>query len=91
MPERRSYRHVRWGEWLLMAAAVLCLVLGIQHTSLVARTDRMMQDALVRMSPRDVSNSPVVLIGIDDKSIAMLGRGPWPRGRPPPGLSTRGG
>ena len=79
MSERRSYRHVRWGEWLLMTAAVLCLVVGMQQTSLLARTDRLLQDALVRMSPRDVSNSPVVLIGIDDKSIAVLGRWPWPR------------
>ena len=28
MPERRSYRHVRWGEWLLMTAAVLALTLA---------------------------------------------------------------
>lgn len=79
MPERRSYRHVRWGEWFLMTVAVLGLVVGMQQTSLVARTDRMLQDALVRMSFRDLSKSPVVLVGIDDKSIAALGRWPWPR------------
>jgi len=79
LPERRSYRHVRWGEWLLMTAAVLALVTLLQHTSLLARTDRLLQDALVRMLPRDVSQSPVVLVGIDDKSIATLGRWPWPR------------
>lgn len=79
MPEPRSYRHVRWGEWLLMSAVVLCLVVGLQQTSLLARADRMLQDALVRMSLRDVSASPVVLVGIDDKSVAALGRWPWPR------------
>jgi CHASE2 domain-containing sensor protein/signal transduction histidine kinase len=79
MPERRSYRHVRWGEWLLMTAAVLALVAVLQQTSLLTRTDRLLQDALVRMLPRDVSQSPVVLVGIDDKSIATLGRWPWPR------------
>jgi CHASE2 domain-containing sensor protein/signal transduction histidine kinase len=79
IPERRSYRHVRWGEWLLMTATVLALVLALQQTSLLARTDRLLQDALVRMLPRDVSQSPVVLVGIDDKSIATLGRWPWPR------------
>ncbi len=79
MPERRSYRHVRWGEWLAMTAAVLALVVGLQHSSLLVRTDQILQDALVRMMPRDVSQSPVVLIGIDDKSIATLGRWPWPR------------
>ena len=79
MPERRSYRHVRWGEWLLMTAAVLALVWLLLQTSLLVRTDRLLQDALVRMMPRDVSNSPVVLVGIDDKSIATLGRWPWPR------------
>ncbi len=79
LPERRSYRHVRWGEWLLMTVAVLALVTLLQHTSLLVRTDRLLQDALVRMVPRDVSQSPVVLVGIDDKSIATLGRWPWPR------------
>ena len=79
MPERRSYRHVRWGEWLVMAAAVLAMIVGLQQTSLLTRTDRLLQDALVRMVPRDVSQSPVVLVGIDDKSIATLGRWPWPR------------
>lgn len=79
MPERRSYRHVRWGEWLLITAAVLLVVLGLQRLSLVVRADRLLQDAVVRMSPRDVSKSPVVLIGIDEKSVATLGRWPWPR------------
>ncbi|HEX5388400.1 MAG TPA: CHASE2 domain-containing protein [Burkholderiaceae bacterium] len=79
LPERRSYRQVGWGEWLLMTVAVLALVTLLQQTSLLVRTDRLLQDALVRMLPRDVSQSPVVLVGIDDKSIAALGRWPWPR------------
>ena len=77
--ERRSYRHVRWGEWLLMMAAVVALVVGLQQTNLLARADQLLQDALVRMATRDVSQSQVVLVGIDDKSIATLGRWPWPR------------
>lgn len=77
--ERRAYRQVRWGEWLLMMAAVVALVVGLQHTSLLARADQLLQDALVRMAARDVSQSQVVLVGIDDKSIAALGRWPWPR------------
>lgn len=79
MPERRSYRHVRWGEWLVMTAAVLALVAVVQQSSLLVRADRLLQDALVRLWTRDVSRSPVVLVGIDDKSIAALGRWPWPR------------
>ena len=77
--ERRSYRHVRWGEWLLMMVAVVAAVVGVQQSTLLKRTDQLLQDALVRMSARDVSQSQVVLVGIDDKSIATLGRWPWPR------------
>ena len=75
----RPARHLRWGEWLLLTVAVVAAVVALDHTNLLTRANRLLHDALVRLQPRDVSDSPVVVVGIDDKSIAALGRWPWPR------------
>ncbi|WP_342131369.1 CHASE2 domain-containing protein [Hydrogenophaga sp. OTU3427] len=75
----RPAHKLRWGEWLLLTAAVLAAVVVLDHTNLLTRTNRLLHDALVRLQPREVAHGQVVLIGIDDKSIAALGRWPWPR------------
>jgi adenylate cyclase len=36
-------------------------------------------DALERRAPRPVATTPVTIVEIDDKSLAALGRWPWPR------------
>ncbi|MGE5171520.1 MAG: CHASE2 domain-containing protein [Rudaea sp.] len=36
-------------------------------------------DALQRLAPRSVDSLPVTIVGIDDASLAALGRWPWPR------------
>lgn len=38
-------------------------------------------DALQRASPRPVDELPAVIVAIDDRSLAALGRWPWPRSR----------
>jgi serine phosphatase RsbU (regulator of sigma subunit) len=36
-------------------------------------------DAYQRLSPRKVESTPVTIVEIDDRSLAQLGRWPWPR------------
>jgi adenylate cyclase len=36
-------------------------------------------DACERLVPRPVAATPVIIVAIDDESLAMLGRWPWPR------------
>ena len=36
-------------------------------------------DACERLAPRPVATTPVTIVAIDDKSLAALGRWPWPR------------
>jgi len=62
-----------------MAGLVLALVVVLDRSDLITRTNRILQDALLRLQPRDVSASDVVVVAIDDKSVAALGRWPWPR------------
>jgi adenylate cyclase len=38
-------------------------------------------DAYQRLMPREISRYPVVIVDIDDASLAALGRWPWPRTR----------
>lgn len=78
-PEPPAPRPPRWLPWLWMAGAVLALVVALDRTDLIARTNRVLQDALLRLQPRDVAASDLVIVAIDDKSVAALGRWPWPR------------
>lgn len=76
-PARARVRQ--WLPWLWMAGLVLTLVMVLDRSDLITRTNRILHDALLRLQPRDVSASDVVVVAIDDKSVAALGRWPWPR------------
>lgn len=73
---RRSQPYLR--EWLVLALAVLTLVgLASSHASL-QRLDHLVQDLGSRLLTRPASPD-IVLVAIDDRSIAAIGRWPWRR------------
>lgn len=69
----------RWLEWLGLAILVASLVLVVDRTGWLQGPNRWLQDALMFLQARPADRSEVVIVAIDDKSIAALGRWPWRR------------
>ena len=66
-------------------AIALVVLLALFHVALSERAWSPMRnllfDAYQRLMPREISHYPVVIVDIDDASLAALGRWPWPRTR----------
>ena len=67
------------------AAATLLVLIAIFHVTLGERlwspARNLVFDAYQRFMPRQVSRFPVVIVDIDERSLAAVGRWPWPRSR----------
>ncbi|RZL64127.1 MAG: CHASE2 domain-containing protein [Variovorax sp.] len=79
-PPRRGWRRVmrRRGPWLILAISLITLVTLIALTQPLPRVDRMLQDnarAAMSQQPSD----EIVIVAIDEKSLAAIGRWPWRR------------
>ena len=78
---------VRWftGGQGRPAAIALAVLLAVFHISLSepawSPIRNLLFDAYQRLMPRQISRYPVVIVDIDDASLATLGRWPWPRTR----------
>ena len=78
---------VRWftGGQGRPAAIALAVLLAVLHLSLSepawSPIRNLLFDAYQRLMPRPISRYPVVIVDIDDASLATLGRWPWPRTR----------
>lgn len=68
---------------LLALAVVLLCIVGVEHTSVGARADQIVFDLSNRFWPTGVwdnqSSEESVVVVVDDRSLATLGRWPWPR------------
>ena len=66
-------------------AALLALLLAALHLSFDTAPQRALRalwfDAQQRIHPRERINDSVVVVTIDDESLAVLGQWPWPRQR----------
>jgi CHASE2 domain-containing sensor protein/signal transduction histidine kinase len=69
----------RWIEWLTLSLIAAGLVFALEKSGWVQEPNRLLQDALMSLQGRDVDRGDVIIVGIDDKSIAALGRWPWRR------------
>ena len=67
-------------EWLLVAVLATAAAAGATWSALLARADGAVYDAFATMSGRPVDED-IIIIAIDDRSLAELGRWPWPRAR----------
>ena len=65
-------------EWRLTAALTLALTVLLSLTGVTQRFDNVLYDQVLRASPRPASDA-LILVVIDDKSLAEVGVWPWPR------------
>jgi len=65
-------------EWLGLAALLAALAVLLVASDVLQRWDGVLYDAQAKLLPGEAP-SQIVLVDIDDESIAALGRWPWPR------------
>lgn len=72
----------RWiqqrGFWLLLATGLLSLVTVLSLTKPMPRIDRVLQDS-ARAALASPPSQDIVIVAIDEKSLAAIGRWPWRR------------
>lgn len=66
-----------WGSGAL--AALTVLVAAFSPFSPLDRLNALVFDAYQNLRPRPVSDAPLVVVDIDERSIMALGQWPWPR------------
>jgi adenylate cyclase len=73
----RNRGLIVWGVGLL----VLALVIGVSMTRppALAHLSDLVFDSYQRLKPREEAGAPVVVVDIDERSIAEIGQWPWPR------------
>jgi CHASE2 domain-containing sensor protein/signal transduction histidine kinase len=65
-------------EWSILAVALLGLVVWLSPPESLSRINYMVQDAGLRLVSRP-AHPDIVIVAIDDSSIAAIGRWPWRR------------
>jgi len=68
----------RRGSWLLLATGLLTLVTVLSLTQPMPRIDRALQDS-ARAALASPPSQDIVIVAIDEKSLAAIGRWPWRR------------
>ena len=63
-----------------MSAVAIAVLAALTFGGATTRLERGVYDRLMRLSPRAASDD-IVIVTIDDASLAALGRWPWPRQR----------
>jgi CHASE2 domain-containing sensor protein/signal transduction histidine kinase len=72
---RPRWRAVR-AQWLLLLVVLLATLAALQASDLFWRIDHAIYDAAMRGQP---APDDIVIVAIDDASVAALGRWPWRR------------
>ena len=72
---RRRRRRL---EWALLACALMALVAWLSTADSLGRVNHLVQDAGMRLVSRP-AHPDIVIVAIDDASIAAIGRWPWRR------------
>ncbi|GAB1385987.1 CHASE2 domain-containing protein [Melaminivora sp.] len=70
--------HGLWREWCVLALLLLALVAWLTSSGLLRRADFLAHDATTGLRALP-ANPDIVLISVDDASIAAIGRWPWRR------------
>ncbi len=74
----RNRRQRRQLEWSLLSIALMALVVWLSTSAALDRANHVVQDAGLRLAARQ-SRPDIVVVAIDDRSIAAIGRWPWRR------------
>ena len=68
-----------WGRLAARAMLILFIALQSGAGSVFDRPRRDLFDLYQRVLPRPLESTPVVIVAIDDASLAAVGQWPWPR------------
>jgi signal transduction histidine kinase len=74
-------KHRAWRRLFSLAAILFVLVAGVSAIPVVREFQLRLADTYFRTTPPPLRPSPVVLVLIDDESLATYGRWPWSRTR----------
>lgn len=72
-------RHRLLLEWLALLIGGCLLAIWSQHSGLTGRVDTRLLDSATVLARPDVSQD-IIIVAIDDASLAEVGPWPWPRG-----------
>lgn len=72
---RRQRRRMEWG---ILAITLIALVAWLSASGPLDRANHLVQDAGLRLAAQQ-PRSDIVIVAIDDRSIAAIGRWPWRR------------
>ena len=78
MPAAPSLRRAARAEWRALTACLALLGAALGALNGLGRPDATLYDAALVWSPRPAP-ADIVIIAIDEPSLAALGRWPWPR------------
>jgi HD-GYP domain-containing protein (c-di-GMP phosphodiesterase class II) len=74
---RPGWRLVLWG----LLASVLVAAIALRPPALLVHLDQRVYDVLLRSAHRSTVSGRVVIVNLDERSLARFGRWPWPRDR----------
>lgn len=81
MPESKLRRAIAI-EWLGVSAALLLLTFGLSYFNaapFLSRLDQVLYDFTLRAAVKEAARDDIVLVAIDDNSLAEIGYWPWQR------------
>ncbi|HTN65982.1 MAG TPA: CHASE2 domain-containing protein [Burkholderiaceae bacterium] len=76
----RFAQRLAFREWLLLICVLTLLAAGLGWQNGLGRIDQSLYDLLLSANGRPARDD-ILIVAIDDYSIAELGRWPWPRAR----------
>src|SRR5919197_4132923 len=77
--KREPQAHRGWVRTGGLALLLFACVAILSAIPLISDWEVRFVDTFFRLAPRPTSNSPVVLVTIDDESLQRYGRWPWSR------------
>lgn len=81
MSTTRGHRRLTTASLLLLLCLFVLHASGILAVPLLHRLDEQIQDARLRATMPRTLDERIVIVDIDEKSLAEVGRWPWPRDR----------
>jgi len=76
---KRFIKHYSWAHLIALGVLVAFIALRATDSQPIQLLRYKVFDGFQQVSPRADSNQPVVIIDLDDESLAELGQWPWPR------------
>ncbi len=76
---KRFLKHYSWAHLIALGVLVAFIALRATDSQPIQLLRFKVFDSFQQISPREHSNQPIVIIDLDDESLAEVGQWPWPR------------